>query len=188
MPCQTGFGVPGCAVRDLLMVVEFWELGMAWRQWKFWMGVHRAEETLRRFGMERIRGATRQWVFNLWCSVCSARIAAIAKAASDEEATMQEAVAKAATTIEATTKIAADAAKAAADAAEAAAVAKAAEVIKAKAARAIAGARARECKCYEDMRGLVVCEGCKKFLDSNDFDHYGGHIYDGCTKLKLNLT
>ena len=62
----------------------------------------------------------------------------------------------------------------------AAAVAKAAEVIKAKAARAIAEARARECKCYEDMRGLVrglvVCEGCKEFLDSSDFDHYDGHI------------
>jgi len=94
---------------------------------------------------------------------------------------MQEAVAKAATTIEAAAKIAADAAKTAT-------VAKAAEVIKAKAARAIAEARARECKCYEDMRGLVVCEGCKEFLDSSDFDHYDGHIYDGCTKLKLNLT
>ena len=45
----------GCAVRDLLMMVEFWELGMAWRQWKFWVGVHRAKEILRRFGMERIR-------------------------------------------------------------------------------------------------------------------------------------
>ena len=77
------------------MMVEFWELGMAWRQWKFWMGVHRAEGTLRRLGMERIRGATRQWVFNLWCSVCSAKIAAVAKAASDEEATMKEAVAEA---------------------------------------------------------------------------------------------
>ena len=94
----------GCAVRDLLMMVEFWELGVAWRQWKFWisMGVHRAEETLglRRFGMERIRGATRQWVFNLWCPVCSAKIAAIVKAASDEEATMKEAVAKAAVAVE----------------------------------------------------------------------------------------
>ena len=85
----------GCAVRDILVLVEFWELGMAWRQWKFWMGVHRAEEVLRRFGVERIRGATRQWVFNLWCSVCSAKIAAVAKAASDEEATMKEAVAEA---------------------------------------------------------------------------------------------
>ena len=79
----------GCAVRDLLAMVEFWELGMAWRQWKFWMGVHRAEEVLRRFGMERIRGATRQWVFNLWCSVCSTKMAAVAKAASDEEAAMK---------------------------------------------------------------------------------------------------
>ena len=67
-------------------------------------------------------------------------------------------------------------------------MAKAVEMIKAKAARVIAGARARECKCYEDMRGLVVCEGCKKYLDSSTFDHYDGHIYDGCTKLKLKLT
>ena len=95
----------GCAVRDLLTMVEFWELGMAWRQWKFWMGVHRAEGTLRRFGMERIRGATRQWVFNLWCSICSTKIAAVAKAASDEEATMKEAVAKATAAVEAATKI-----------------------------------------------------------------------------------
>merc|ERR1712166_1573955 len=62
-----------------------------------------------------IRGATRQWVFNLWCSVCSAKIAAVAKAASDEEATMKEAVAKAA----------ADAARAAACAAMKEAVAEA---------------------------------------------------------------
>ena len=105
----------GCAVRDLLVMVEFWELGMAWRQWKFWMGVHRAEEVLRRFGMERTRGATRQWVFNLWCSVCSAKMAAVAKAA---------------TAIEAAAKIAVDAAdatKAAADAAKTAAMAKATE-------------------------------------------------------------
>ena len=95
----------GYAVKDLLMMVEFWELGMAWRQWQFWMGVHRAEgTTLRRFGMERIRGATRQWVFNVWCSVCSAKLAAVAKAASDEETTMKEAVAKAAAAVEATSK------------------------------------------------------------------------------------
>ena len=53
------------------------------------MGVHRAEGTLRKFGMEQIRGATCQWVFNLWCSVCSTKMAAVAKAASDEEAAMK---------------------------------------------------------------------------------------------------
>jgi hypothetical protein len=42
-----------------------------------------------------VRGATRQWVFDLWCLVCSTRIAVVVKAA---------------TTIEATTKIAVDAA------------------------------------------------------------------------------
>ena len=68
------------------------------------------------------------------------------KAASDEEATMKEAVAKAATTTEAATKIAADAAKTTADATKTATVAKAAEVIEAKVARAIAEARAREKK------------------------------------------
>ena len=80
-------------------------------------------------------------------------------------------------------------------------MAKAAEVNKAEAAEAIKMARARaeararkekerkrKCKCYEDMRGLVVCEGCKLSLDSSIFDHYDGHIYDGCTKLKLELT
>jgi hypothetical protein len=107
----------GCAVRDILVLVEFWELGMAWRQWKFWMGVHRAEEVLRRFGVERTRGATRQWVSNLWCPVCSSKMVAVAKAA---------------TTIEAAAKIAVDAAdatKAAADAAKTAAMAKATEEI-----------------------------------------------------------
>ena len=92
------------------------------------MGVHRADGTLRRFGMERIRGATRQWVFNVWCSVCSTKLAAVAKAASDEETTMKEAVVKAAAAVEAASKIAADAAKTAADATKTAAVAKAAEV------------------------------------------------------------
>ena len=48
-------------MRDL----QHWELESAWRQWKFWMGVHRAEKVLCNFRMEQIRGATRQWVFNL---------------------------------------------------------------------------------------------------------------------------
>ena len=104
-------------MRDL----QHWELESAWRQWKFWMGVHRAEKVLRNFRMEQIRGATRQWVFNLWCSVCSAKIAAVAKAASDEEATMKEAVAM----------TVADAARRAACAAMVEAVAKATAVTRA---------------------------------------------------------
>jgi hypothetical protein len=66
------------------------EVGMAWRQWKFWSGVHKAEKVLRDFGVESLRGATRQWVFNLWCTVCSATIAAIAKAEAAKKITGAE--------------------------------------------------------------------------------------------------
>ena len=68
-----------------------------------------------------IRGATRQWVFNLWCTVCSAKIAAVAKAASDAAKTVAADVAK----------TAADAAKTAACAAMVEAVAKATAVTRA---------------------------------------------------------
>ena len=44
--------------------------------------------------MGQIRGATRQWVFNLWCTVCTAKIAAVAKAASDAAKTVAADVAK----------------------------------------------------------------------------------------------
>ena len=224
-----------------------------WERWTFAAVVRRVERMVCRLDAERVRGATRQWVFNLWCTVCSAKIAAIAEAASDaakavaadaaktavdaarttECAAMKEAVAEAAAAVTQAdrvaflerygvtetaadaaptvadaakagadaAKIATDAAKTAADAAKAAAVAKAAEVNKAEATEAIKMARARaeararkekerkrKCKCYEDMRGLVVCEGCKPSLDSSIFDRYDGHIYDGCTKLKLKLT
>jgi hypothetical protein len=67
---------------------------MAWRQWKFWSGVHKAEKVLRDFGVKSLRCATRQWVFNLWCTVCSATIAAIAKATADEEAALEVAAAE----------------------------------------------------------------------------------------------
>ena len=66
------------------------EVGMAWRQWKFWSGVHKAEKVLRDFGVESLRGATRQWVFNLWCTVCSATIAAIAEVEAAKKITGAE--------------------------------------------------------------------------------------------------
>ena len=82
-----------------------------------------------------------------------------------------------------------------ADATEIAAAAKAAEVVKAEATKAIEVAKARvesvaavrKCNCYEDMRGLVVCEGCKSSLNLSVFEYYNGHVYDGSTKLKLTL-
>ena len=36
-------------LRDLLG----WELENAWRQWKFWMGVHRVDKILRRLEIEQ---------------------------------------------------------------------------------------------------------------------------------------
>jgi hypothetical protein len=62
-------------LRDLLG----WELENAWRQWKFWMGVHRVEKILRRLEMEQLRGATRQWFEGLyaeWVKIADANKAA----------------------------------------------------------------------------------------------------------------
>ena len=49
-------------MRDL----SIWELENAWRQWKFWMGVHRVEEILRSREIVQLRGATRQWYGGLY--------------------------------------------------------------------------------------------------------------------------
>ena len=50
-----------CLCVGVLKDLLGWELETAWRQWKFRMGVHRVEKILRRFRMERMRGATRLW-------------------------------------------------------------------------------------------------------------------------------
>ena len=59
------------------------EMASTWRQFQ--------DRVERNFRMGQIRGATRQWVFNLWCTVCTAKIAAVAKTTSDEEAAMKAA-------------------------------------------------------------------------------------------------
>jgi hypothetical protein len=44
-------------MRDLFI----WEFQKAWRRWRLWVGVHRAEKVLRRLEMGQLRGAIRQW-------------------------------------------------------------------------------------------------------------------------------
>ena len=138
------------------------EVGMAWRQWKFWSGVHKAEKVLRDFGVESLRGATRQWVFNLWCTVCSATIAAIAKAEAAKKITGAETLERVVVRLMirgATRQWISNwcGAVQKAEVAETARVeAEAAEAI--KLVRVVA--RARVCECYEDMEGLVLCANC----------------------------
>jgi len=138
------------------------EVGMAWRQWKFWSGVHKAEKVLRDFGVESLRGATRQWVFNLWCTVCSATIAAIAKAEAAKKITGAETLERVVVRLMirgATRQWISNwcGAVQKAEVAETARVeAEAAEAI--KLIRVVA--RARVCECYEDMEGLVLCANC----------------------------
>ena len=64
-----------CKVRDLFRDLITWEMGMAWRHWRFWIGVHKAEKVLRSFGLGQLRGATRQWCTKVrrWNSVQSWR-------------------------------------------------------------------------------------------------------------------
>jgi hypothetical protein len=138
------------------------EVGMAWRQWKFWSGVHKAEKVLRDFGVESLRGATRQWVFNLWCTVCSATIAAIAEVEAAKKITGAETLERVVVrlmTRGATRQWISNwcGAVQKAEVAEIARVeAEAAEAI--KLVRVVA--RARVCECYEDMEGLVLCANC----------------------------
>ena len=54
-------------VLDDLLYPRWWEWTFypLWRRWTFSVGVRRAERMLRKWGAERVGGATRQWLFNL---------------------------------------------------------------------------------------------------------------------------
>ena len=114
-----------------------------WERWTFAAVVRRVERMVCRLDAERVRGATRQWVFNLWCTVCSAKIAAIAEAASD--------AAKA---------VAADAAKAAVDAARTAECAAMKEAV----AEATAAATRADRVAFLKRYGIISDESAARMM------------------------